>query len=691
MAFSQRNYGSAIYGIPDSPRPIINSISVNYNNKIISGEYLTILANNHTKIVKPFIFVEGIDFLNNQDFPTHISLLNSNNYPYYNQIIKKLYDNGYDVIILDFDYSSDYLQNNAMLLVKLINDVYANNSLTNDNFVVMGYSMGGLIARYALTWMEANNQNHHTRLFVSHDAPQKGANFPLGLQEMIEDIKNNTAVAGIATNVLLTLFNSYAPAASQMLIYHYSNSNNGIARPSVEGVNFFSELHNLNPATNGYPAIPLKIASSNGNYSGFDQEFQPGDKILDFNYTKDNGLSWQICNLWQLIWNTCPPALPWAPDEISATVRAGFDGSQPIENFYIYSMGKHPIGNTSLQIPMGGSGEQTFYSNNYSYDNASGSYSYPFMGMLSTSIAQTLGVSVYSKYNTCFIPTISALDLNIGINEPFNLNSSQCSTNFDYIYANSADNIDHFTLTQDAENFIMSHVHANESPRQKYFFSDQNLNISANKIVNNNEQYNKTAKYTITNNAEFKINSGASSNLIAGQTIDLKPGFKVESGGLFFASIYNPNLLCGGPVQFVPRHLAPGLQPDPTGASIQKTYDCSNYSEIPNYNPDYNYFDCGIDSTQFSTESVDSIMNENITVFPNPTSGIMNIAITQEIPINNLVIRVYDFMSNLVYTVNPVVSYNMQFNLPNCIPGLMTVQFDFNNSIYIYNKKVIKN
>ncbi|MEI6556390.1 MAG: 3-coathanger stack domain-containing protein [Paludibacter sp.] len=675
----------------------VNSISTIYNGKTISGKYLTILGKNHTTVIKPYIIIEGIDFLNDTYFNDHINLFN--NYAYPNKsaaLIYNLYDNDYDVIILDFDNSTDYLQNNAMLLVQLIKDIYTNNSLTEDNFVVMGFSMGGLIARYALTWMEANNQNHHTRLFVSHDAPQKGANFPLGLQELIEDIRNNTAVVGIATNILLMSFNSYAPAASQMLLYHYSNSKDGIARPSDEGVNFFSELYSLSPTTNGYPAIPLKIASSNGNYSGYGQGFNPGDKLLDFNYTKENEdlfIQWPYCFMLGAcgVFDFSGYSCPMASDNISVTVRAGFDGSQPIEEFNIYSLGAHSIGNTTLQTPMGGGGQQTFLSGNYSYDNASGSYSPGYMEMLSDAISSTLGVSVYSKENTCFIPTVSALDLNIGINDSFNLNSSQCYTNFDYIYANTNQNFNHFSLNQEAENFIMSHVLANETPRQKYYFTSQNLTLPTNHTVIENEQYDKIVKYTITNNGNFTVQSGGSSSLIAGQSVDLKPGFSANLGSYFNAKIKASDLFCEQKVQFKSRLLASNLSADSLNSSYQKIYDCNNFSEIPNYNPNLKYFNCQIDTTKQQVISrTDSLLNVNISVFPNPMTTQMNISLTELIPINNLEIKVFDPSSYLLYSINSVNSRNLQFNLPNSQTGLLTVQFNFNNGIYIYSRKVLK-
>ena len=52
--------------------------------------------------------------------------------------------------------------------------------------MVIGYSMGGLIARYALAYMEEQGIAHETRLYVSYDAPQKGVTAK-GLETLNKD------------------------------------------------------------------------------------------------------------------------------------------------------------------------------------------------------------------------------------------------------------------------------------------------------------------------------------------------------------------------------------------------------------------------------------------------------------------------------------------------------------------------
>lgn len=95
----------------------------------------------------------------------------------------------YDIIYINFKNGKDYMQRNAYLVQDIIKWVNSVKVGTQPN-VVLGQSMGGVIARYALRDMEnqftANPSipawNHQTSLYISHDAPHQGANIPLALQ-----------------------------------------------------------------------------------------------------------------------------------------------------------------------------------------------------------------------------------------------------------------------------------------------------------------------------------------------------------------------------------------------------------------------------------------------------------------------------------------------------------------------------
>ena len=73
-----------------------------------------------------------------------------------------------------------------MVLVKLITFINQNKSTNAEPTKVIGFSMGGVIARYALRYMELNNLTHDVDLYASVDAPHQGATVPRGAQEMID-------------------------------------------------------------------------------------------------------------------------------------------------------------------------------------------------------------------------------------------------------------------------------------------------------------------------------------------------------------------------------------------------------------------------------------------------------------------------------------------------------------------------
>lgn len=95
----------------------------------------------------------------------------------------------YDIIYVNWNNGTDFIQRNAFVLEAVIAWVNANKTGSNKN-VVLGQSMGGLIARYALRDMENTGLNHDTSLYISHDAPHQGAHIPLGILNMARHVVN---------------------------------------------------------------------------------------------------------------------------------------------------------------------------------------------------------------------------------------------------------------------------------------------------------------------------------------------------------------------------------------------------------------------------------------------------------------------------------------------------------------------
>ena len=180
-------------------------------------------------------------------------------------------------IDVDRDGGADYIERNAMVLVKLIQEINKRIRDLNktDKISIIGPSMGGLISRYALTYMEQRNLNPNTKLWVSFDSPHHGANINIGDQLFFKYISGLTkrpeAQDGIET--------LKSVAAKQLMIHHYSK----VAYPKVgddprviSGHLFHDTFFNTINAM-GFPQTTCNVALINGRLDGSLQENAPGN------------------------------------------------------------------------------------------------------------------------------------------------------------------------------------------------------------------------------------------------------------------------------------------------------------------------------------------------------------------------------------------------------------------------------
>lgn len=210
-----------------------------------------------------------------------------------------IYENNkqYDIIYVDWDNGVDYMQRNAYALEAVINYVNSIKTTTTKN-VILGQSMGGVIARYALADMEQRGIDHKTSLFISHDAPQQGANIPVSLQYMFRHVTRlyaqvgNTTWGNVVTipiaesSVGVSNYLSVLDApASKQLIANFVNSNYDIDNSAY--TSFYDELKSKGLTNSGgYPTQCRNIAISNGSECGSLQNFNPGDDLVKFTYNK---------------------------------------------------------------------------------------------------------------------------------------------------------------------------------------------------------------------------------------------------------------------------------------------------------------------------------------------------------------------------------------------------------------------
>ncbi|MCB0481994.1 MAG: hypothetical protein KDC83_11220, partial [Flavobacteriales bacterium] len=244
---------------------------------------------------KFIIYVEGIDPTNELD----VSYLYSKRIMDNNLVT--LRNHGYTFVVVNWINSTDDLTTNSSHLRGLINHIKCNEITTDEaeQFIVIGESMGGVIARHALRWMETQaplssecipNLQHNTRLFISFDAPQNGAYVPLAGQH---------AVSGLVVRGAMWAYREFrkaqqnadflfSPAAKQLLNLHVgayyvpnqiinsttligfkqnSSIYNAMAYlPHADHTSFQAFLHSM--GNHGFPAYCKNVGISNGLLTG---------------------------------------------------------------------------------------------------------------------------------------------------------------------------------------------------------------------------------------------------------------------------------------------------------------------------------------------------------------------------------------------------------------------------------------
>jgi hypothetical protein len=257
------------------------------------GELFISLGENHTTITKPLIVVEGYDpsgvapgLAPTYDYGDFISAINSPSFRLSNQSNFASFNHqldlaGYDLIFLNFNDGVDDITRNAALFEEVLNWVNLEKGSGGEPNVVIGLSMGGLVARYSLAKMTKEGKNTQTRLLITHDSPHQGANVPLGFQHLLTSLPG-VVVKGIkladASNMFREAENLMnAPATKQMLIIRSENGNaiqntflNNVYKPMVT----FS-------SSGPQPSYQF-IATSQGSECG-QQLFTPYSELGSFN------------------------------------------------------------------------------------------------------------------------------------------------------------------------------------------------------------------------------------------------------------------------------------------------------------------------------------------------------------------------------------------------------------------------
>ena len=225
----------------------------------------------HSTLVRPVVIVDGFDPENSRGIAEIYELANQQN------MFDDLLEKGYDAVVVNNLAGADYIQRNAFAFVKVIqmvNERMQQAGTYDNQIIVIGPSMGGLITRYGLRYMEQHRIWHNVKVWISFDSPQRGANVPLGLQHWVRFFADE----GDSEDAQRALDALNSPAAQQMLIYHYTSTYTG-EFPNPAYRDFYTEINRM-----GFPEKLRRVAIINGSGYGNGQPYGPGDQLIYYHY-----------------------------------------------------------------------------------------------------------------------------------------------------------------------------------------------------------------------------------------------------------------------------------------------------------------------------------------------------------------------------------------------------------------------
>lgn len=395
-----------------------------------TGEAYILYAPGHTMLTRPVVLVEGLDLDNSLNWDELYDLMNQE------LMIETLLSIGYDAVVLNYGNSTIDIRDNAYLVQELIEEV---NSATGGVYplVIAGTSLGGVTTRYALTYMEANSLPHNVETFISMDSPQNGANIPIGIQYWADFFSGESAEAAAARDALLT------PAPRQLLLYHLSSSSSGIANADPLFAAFQNNLQSLGD----YPQLPRLVSVINGSGTMQNSGFVDGAQILRWQY--DSFLVDIRGNVWAV------------SDSINTRVLQGL---------------------IDVIWPLPDESRNVFIAPCLPWDNAPGGLTATMAELDST--AAPYGDIQALHPSHCFIPSVSALDLNTS-NPFFNIDSvSNISelTPFDAVYY-PVQNQDHVQITpENADWFLSEIIGPLDQPTLTISYDSVNIGLKWNNV-----------------------------------------------------------------------------------------------------------------------------------------------------------------------------------------------------------------
>lgn len=183
-----------------------------------------------------------------------------------------------DILVVDYGTdSTQSIQDSGNALLEVFEHVNSIKKNSLNRSTIIGYSMGGLVAKYALLKAESSGIDHGMSVYVSLDTPHKGAQTPVGLQYLLfatknqlenlyEDLESNNLLSKVADSELVALEN-----ASDVLEISYQGTLDNEASKQMMIFNILdpdqtskSQLNDSISSMGEMPKMTFNVAVANG-------------------------------------------------------------------------------------------------------------------------------------------------------------------------------------------------------------------------------------------------------------------------------------------------------------------------------------------------------------------------------------------------------------------------------------------
>jgi hypothetical protein len=387
------------------------------------GHAWVLLGEGHTRLQEPIFICDGFPGHDVEHFCDVWDLLNAEGFA--DSLLKA----GRDLVIVSYDGKA-YIEANAGVLIAAIRRALKERT-GNSKLIVGGASMGGLVARFGLAYMQANRMPEMSKIdtYFSFDSPHLGASFPLSAQFLLYAFRGQSAADKVRA-----LINSIA--SREMLLYWVDND--GKVQPEQQNQIRQAFIRHLDEVGN-FAATANKFAVANGDGIGFANYTPASQEVLE----------------WVL------------PGEFSAWARALMYSAQGV----VESGGKDPVYfcggpwpderdkyRTSVDVPR--------------IDSAPGGTD-DFFEQIGTMLGESKDPFGFSKpanviyKSSCFIPTISALAMPLDPTKQADLYQDLSAHRFktpftDYMFSEL--NTPHVTVTPEIKLWLLNRLGIDVEP-----------------------------------------------------------------------------------------------------------------------------------------------------------------------------------------------------------------------------------